>query len=106
MTYNIYSININGLRSQNKQHYITIFISDNRVDILCLQETHTNNRKSANIIKRFISLDFKYIWSFGQGQSCGVCKFFLLILLYLFLNSKLTLMGVLFMQTLFLMKVT
>ena len=77
MTCNIYSININGLRSHNKQHYIKNFISDNKVDILCLQETHINNRKSANIIERFISLDFKYIWSFGHGQSCGVCIIFI-----------------------------
>ena len=77
MPCNICSININGLRSHNKQHYIKMFISDNRVDMLCLQEIHINNRKSANIIERFISLDFKYIWSFGHGQSCGVCIVFI-----------------------------
>ena len=73
MTLNIYSLNINGLRSNVKQVYIKGFISDNDVDILCIQETHIDNFFTAKRIEHTISQSHKYIWSYGHGQSCGTC---------------------------------
>ena len=73
MTLNIYSLNINGLRSNVKQVFIKDFISDNDVDILCIQETHIDNFFVVKRIEQTFSQSYKYIWSYGHGQSCGTC---------------------------------
>ncbi|WAR22507.1 YTX2-like protein, partial [Mya arenaria] len=73
MALNIFSLNINGLRSKPKQSFIKDFISANNVDILCLQETHINNFFFVKDIEIHISNKYRYIWSYGFGQSAGTC---------------------------------
>jgi len=47
MDLNIYTININGLRSKRKQHHIKKFLEQNNIDIICIQETFINTHKLA-----------------------------------------------------------
>ena len=70
----IHSININGFRSRKKQQYIKDYILQNKPAILCIQETHIDIYSKAKDVENFISKDYKYIWSFSNGnKSCGVC---------------------------------
>ena len=40
-SFNIYSIDINGLRGGDREFYLNKFIKSNKhIDILCIQETH------------------------------------------------------------------
>ena len=42
--FNIYSININGLRGKDRQLYLKNFINTNNyIDILCIQETQIDS---------------------------------------------------------------
>ena len=73
-TLNIYSINTNGLRSLSKQLSIKDFIKKNKVDILCIQETHVNSRALANQIENNFNNCFKFFWSLSfSSHSAGVC---------------------------------
>ena len=73
MDVKIYSLNINGLRSIEKQTHIKQFLKNTNLDILCLQETHIDTFYLAKTIEKYISQDFRYIWSFGRVHTCGVC---------------------------------
>ena len=76
MDLNIYTININGLRSKRKQNHIKTFLEQNNVDILCIQETFINNNKLAKEFENFTGLTKRCIWSFGSENSRGVVVIF------------------------------
>jgi len=76
MDLNIYTININGLRSKRKQHHIKQFLEQNNLDILCIQETFINTHKLAKEFEYFIDLTKRCIWSFGAENSRGVVIIF------------------------------
>ena len=75
-TFNIYSVNINGLRGRDRQYYLKNFINTNKhVDILCIQETHVDSRLLSDNISSLVG--HQAIWSYGSGRQCGVAVFVL-----------------------------
>ena len=54
---NISTININGLRALRKQNYLNAYIIKNKVDILCIQETHIENFFVSRNIERLFNLE-------------------------------------------------
>lgn len=74
---NIYTLNINGLKSKNHQLYLKEFIKDNNFDILCLQETHIDKYWVAKSIETLLGLEHRIIWSFGHGRCNGVTILFI-----------------------------
>ena len=69
----IFSININGLRSKTKQDYLNNFIKTNHVDILCVQETFIDNYFLSSRIDNKFNLNKRVFWSYGTSRSKGVC---------------------------------
>ena len=51
MELKIETININGFRSKQKQTFIKDYISTNKINILCIQETHVDNYKMSKQIE-------------------------------------------------------
>lgn len=74
---NIYTLNINGLRSPYKINRLLHFISTNRIDILCIQETHIENYFFAKSIESKLGLKDRIIWSYGTNLSNGVAILFI-----------------------------
>lgn len=71
MDLEIASLNINGFRSKLKHNLISQFVTQNKIDILLLQETFVDNKNLAkNIEERLQSVNC--IWNFGKANSCGV----------------------------------
>ena len=71
MNLKIASLNINGFRSKFKHKLITQFVTQNKIDILHLQETFVDNTNLAkNIEERLQSVNC--VWNFGKANSCGV----------------------------------
>jgi len=73
MELKIETININGLRSKQKQTFIKDYISTNKINILCIQETHVDNYKMSKQIETLISKEYFYVWNFSNNLSCGCC---------------------------------
>ena len=71
MDLKIASININGFRSNYKRILVEQFVSQNKIGILLLQETHVDNVRLANQIEGTLRAE-KGIWNFGTSNSCGV----------------------------------
>ena len=70
MDLKIASININGFRSNHKRILVEQFVSQNKIDILLLQETHVDNVRLANQIEGTLRAE-KGIWNFGTSNSYG-----------------------------------
>ena len=69
MSIKILSLNVNGLRDKIKRRAIFNYCRD-RADIICLQETHTDDA-----MERTISLEWRYqtFFSHGDTNARGVC---------------------------------
>lgn len=74
--FNIFTLNINGLKSKQRQLFLKDFILKNNVDILCLQETHIDNYFVAKYIEKFLDLENRILWCYGHGRSKGVAIIF------------------------------
>jgi len=74
--FNIYSININGIRGKDRQLYLKNFINTNKyIDNLCIQETHIDSYFLSDNINSVV--DDQSIWSYGSDRQCGLVVFVL-----------------------------
>ena len=73
MELKIETININGFRSTKKQTFIKDYILINKINILCIQETHVDDYKMSKQIENLISKEYFYVWNFSNNLSCGCC---------------------------------
>lgn len=72
-----FTLNVNGLKSKDRQLYLKDFIAKNNIDILCLQETHIDNYFISKNIEHLLGLENRILWSFGQGRCNGVAILFI-----------------------------
>ena len=65
----IITLNTQGLREKEKRNRLNIWINQQNVDIILLQETHFTKE-----LEKFLRAEWKgdIIHSFGTSQSCGV----------------------------------
>ena len=74
MDLKIASLNINGFRTKLKHDLVRQFVTDHKLDILLIQETHVENLTLAKSIEQTLRPE-NCIWNFGKSNSCGVAIF-------------------------------
>ena len=67
---NIATLNVNGLRTIEKQNSLKELIVQSKYDILFLQETHFDCKQNEEYFKD--NFDCKMFSSFGGNRYCGV----------------------------------
>jgi exonuclease III len=69
LTFNLLSLNVNGLSDRLKRTALVDWLKCMRVDFACLQETHASSHES--IRKWFCNSGFKVVSSSVSNKSCG-----------------------------------
>lgn len=85
--YNIATINIRGLNDLNKCQIANLYIEDNLLDIIFIQETHINNNNKLKNIKNIFK-NYNVHYAHGENNSRGVFVLFKNNINYSILNEN------------------